>query len=94
MNLPVIVEQIEVPRTNAQLQTIPIMLIDEMIVRILSAYTKGPIMADKISTGKRLLVKNFCTLYGNSNIALWRISLLSDEKAYEIMCYRNAVQVH
>lgn len=94
MNLPMYEEQIEVPHTNAQLVTIPIMLIDEMIVRILSAYTKGPVTADKINTGKRLLVKNYCTLYGNSNLSLWRMSQLEDHKAYELMCYRNAVTIH
>lgn len=94
MNLPVFEEQIEVPHSNLQLVTVPIMQIDDMIVRILKAYTKAPVTAERVKTGKGLLIKNYCTLYGNSNLTLWRIAQLTDLKAYEIMCYRNGVSIH
>jgi hypothetical protein len=82
-------EQIEVPYRQEQLVTIPLIQIEELVVRILSAYTKGKIDPTKLETGKRLLIRNHIKLYGSSNITLWRIAQLDVDCAYAVMINRK-----
>jgi hypothetical protein len=76
----------EAPHTIEGRISGPLIELELMVTRILLNHCRRIEPTDEmIKVAQRILIRNFCKRYGNSNLSIWRIVLLEDEEAMKIM---------